>query len=109
MEASILLPLAQLDLGAPWSGRLVTSDASKVAQGLAYIYVDPPKVHEWSRWCSFRGDYTTLGDDGEIHPGPQKCCLHVADLPLEEFYWHEISRPGVDRHIGLEELAAEIW
>eukprot|EP00972_Heterocapsa_arctica_P041473 6115265-Heterocapsa_arctica.AAC.1 len=34
MEASILLPLAQLDLGAPWSGRLVTSDASKIAQGL---------------------------------------------------------------------------
>eukprot|EP00972_Heterocapsa_arctica_P057440 8475297-Heterocapsa_arctica.AAC.1 len=32
MEASLLLPLAQLDLGAPWSGRLVTSDASKVAQ-----------------------------------------------------------------------------
>eukprot|EP00972_Heterocapsa_arctica_P031664 4663000-Heterocapsa_arctica.AAC.1 len=43
MEASLLLPLAQLDLGASWSSRLVTSDASTVAQGLAYTYVDPPR------------------------------------------------------------------
>ena len=67
------------------------------------------EVQRWARFCSFRGDYTSLEVDGEYYAGPSRCHLHVADFDLHGRHWHEQGRPGLDRHITLEELAAQVW
>eukprot|EP00974_Lingulodinium_polyedra_P048958 4704619-Lingulodinium_polyedra.AAC.1 len=79
-----------MDLGAAWSGRVETSDASCQGHGRAYAFVDPPTVQRWARWCNFRGTYTSDLEDFELRPEEDsRCPLHVADFPLEQFFWHE--------------------
>ena len=56
LEATLLLPLATLDLTAPFSSRVVCTDASGFGHGLAYTAVAPDVVQRWSRACVHRGD-----------------------------------------------------
>ena len=67
------------------------------------------EVQRWARFCSFRGDYTGFEIDGEYYAGPSRCHLHVADFDFQGRHWHGQKRPGLDRHITLEELAAQVW
>ena len=112
-EAACLLPLAQLRLSSPWSNRVVTTDAARAKgaarQGLAYTYLKGGEVQRWARFFSFRRDYTSLEIGGGYYAGPSRCHLHVADFDLRGRHWHEQGCPGLDRHITLEELAAQVW
>ena len=35
--------------------------------------------------------------------------MKLAEVILDKYYWHTVSRPGFDRHITLEEAAAHNW
>ena len=109
MEASLLAPLAQMELSAPWAPTVQCTDAAPGGHGLAYAQALVREIQRWVRYCSFRGDYTTLKEDGELYPGPDRCHLVVANLLLKGYHWHEVSRPGGFRHISEEEFAASNW
>ena len=109
MEASLLALLAQMELSAPWAPTVQCTDAAPGGHGLAYAQAPVPEIQRWVRYCSFRGDYTTLKEDGELYPGPGRCHLVVANLPLKDYHWHEVSRPGGFRHISEEEFVASNW
>lgn len=91
----------ELGLRLVWPGR--HDRRLPAGQGFAYTHISPEKARQWSRWCNFRVDHTGLFPDQD-----SKCHLLTAQLPLEECWWREISRPAGTRHIVYEELAAEL-
>ena len=84
LEALLLLPLATLDLRAPFCERVVCTDASSYAHGLAYAKVPAEMVQRWSRACVHRGD-AAYGHEGVefVHQDPI-CPMGKVDFPLHE-------------------------
>ena len=112
--SAILLPLCTMKLGeesAPWSNRVVASDASPGGHGLAYTRLDPGEVRDWASWASHRGDYTCLDEKFEhmAVPFDERTHLRKVKLPLEGRWWSTVPRPGGHRHITIEEYAAFVW
>ena len=64
MEASILLPLCQLDFSAGWAPHVVATDACPGGHGISYTRVPLSEQQRWGAYVSFRGDYTTLQTEG---------------------------------------------
>ena len=109
MEASLLVPLCQLDFAAGWATHVVATDACPGGHGLSYAVVPVEEQKRWGAYVSFRGDYTTLATDGDLYPGPEVCCLKRATLPLKNYHWFGVHRPGGHKMICLEEFAAANW
>lgn len=109
LEGLLLAPLGQRNLSAPWSSRVYCSDACPGGHGLAYTSVSKAEQQRWTRYCSFRGDYSTLKVVDDLYVGPDVFPPRVANLPLKDYCWHEVSRLGGCRHISLEELRAGNW
>eukprot|EP00974_Lingulodinium_polyedra_P117111 11161862-Lingulodinium_polyedra.AAC.1 len=54
--SALLLPLAQMRLGVPWSPRAVATDASPGGHGMAYATIGSDTPAEWGRWACHRGE-----------------------------------------------------
>ena len=110
MEACCLLPLSQMCVGSPFSPIIQCSDAAPGGHGLAYSHIGCDEAQRWTRFCSYRGDYTMLVEDQDLQADPDdRCTLVVAQLPLTDYKWVEVGRPGGFKHIALEEFAAQNW
>ena len=105
----MLLPICQLDFSAGWAPHVVATDACPGGHGISYTRVPLSEQQRWGAYVSFRGEYTSLQADGDLYPGPDVCCLKRANLPLGQFHWHGIHRPGGHRMICLEEFSAANW
>ena len=109
LEATLLLPLATLDLSAPFCGRVICTDASSYGHGLAYTKVDTETTQRWSRACVHRGDSSSgLAGPEFVYRDPI-CPMGKVDFPLDKYFWHEVSRPGGGQHIVYEEFDASLW
>ena len=110
IEAVTLLPLSQMCLSAPFSPTVQCTDAAPGGHGIAYTLVGSEECQRWTRYCSFRGCRTTLQDDLDLRPDLEDVCpLVVAQLPLHQYRWVEVGRPGGFRHIAIEEFEAQNW
>jgi len=108
MAAVALLPLAQFSLAAPFSTRVVASDASPGGHGLSYGHVSEDTVASWARMSVFKGDYATLLDDIHLVPVDHRPLRRV-QLDLSGIRWKHVGRPGGWRFIHLEETHALRW
>eukprot|EP00974_Lingulodinium_polyedra_P102891 9960393-Lingulodinium_polyedra.AAC.1 len=70
MEASLLLPLCQMDFSAGWAPQVAATDACPGGHGIAYAQVPVAEEQRRGAYVSFQGDYTTLAVDGDLYPGP---------------------------------------
>ena len=107
---ALFLPHAAIDFCMPWSCRIEASDASPGGHGRAYTSVPEHVARAWGALAAHRGDYTTLLDLHQLNEPPVGAShMQKAVLPVDDYYWHEIPRPGFTRHIALEEYAAFNW
>lgn len=112
--SALLLPFAEMSLGqerAPWSERVVCSDAAPGGHGLAYARVPTSELAAWAQHACHKGDYSVLrGLYEHLRFDEQRASvMKKAELPLSKYRWSEISRPGYYRHITLEEALAHLW
>ena len=108
LMAAILLPFASFSLCAPFSDRVVATDASPGGHGMSYARATEHDVARWARMACFRGDYTTLNDDLDVVPSDH-LPLRRAAVDCEGLRWHHVGRPGGWRWIHLEETRALGW
>ena len=109
LEAALLLPLATMNLGAEWSGKVTMSDAAPGGHGKTAASVPPALVQRWARFAEFRGDHTHLTEDLDLDPGVVKRPVFKADPPWQDYWWTEVARPGGFQNIALEEWDAVLW
>lgn len=112
--SALLLLFAEMCLGeaaAPWSERVVCSNAAPGGHGLAYARVPREEVAAWSQHACHKGGFSVLHGLYE-HFGfdaAKASVMKKAELPLQLFRWSEVARPGFYRHITVEEAAAHVW
>ena len=107
---AVLLPASCMDLSLEWSTRVVATDAAPGGHGEAYTFADETTVRSWASLASHRGDYTTLlADRGLDVPVEGASFMSKASLPIDDFWWYEVPKPGGFSHIALEEYAAHNW
>lgn len=109
--SALLLPFAEMafwEANAPWSERVVCSDAAPGGHGLAYARVPREEVAAWSQHACHKGDYSVLRGLYEhlSFDESNASVMKKAELPLT---WSEVARPGFCRHITVEEAAGWGW
>ena len=107
MSMLALLPCMTMRLRAPFSPRVFCSDAAPGGHGISYALAPTEQVQDWCRLCDYKGSYTQLSWDGDPDVLPKSGHqLEKVALPLRNFSWKHVGRPGGYRHILLEEAAA---
>lgn len=110
MMACILLPFMQIDLRAQWSARVECSDAAPGGHGRAWTSYPSGLVSEISRLCTNKGIYTNIRTEHGVELNEEGVCpLQQVRIPVDEYSWKTIGRPGGYKHITLEEAAALNW
>ena len=107
---AILLPAVTMNLAKPWSRRVVSTDAAPGGHGEAYTFATEEVVQSWATLACHRGEYTSLlAEHGLEAPQAGVSNMCHAYLPLKEYWWTEIPKPGGWAHIALEEYDAFNW
>ena len=98
------------EASAPWSSTVLCSDASPGGHGLAYAHVPEPQVRSWAQAAYHRGDaFALYGKFEHLRVDPAKASvMNKAKLPLDDYRWTLLGRPGFYRHITFEEASAHV-
>ena len=108
--AAVFLPLVFIDLTTPWCSRVVATDAAPGGWGEAYTEVSLPTLHSWASLACQRGDYASPLEEGLLDaPDESVSKMSKAHLPLSQYGWSEVPRPGWTSHIALAEYGAYCW
>jgi hypothetical protein len=108
--ATLLLPVTQMDLGAPFCERVEITDASLTGFGRAWARLPEDVVADICRLSDSRGIYTNLSfDTGVALSEVGRCALEKVRWPLDDVKWTTLGAPATRSHIGLGEADAANW
>lgn len=92
---ALLMPLACVHLGHPFSSRAFCSDASPGGHGFCDDSAPVDDVPGWCRMAEFRGDHSQLCEEEALHaPAPGAPPPARVSLQLAAMWWRRIGRPG---------------
>ena len=105
--ATILLPVTQMDLGAPFRERVEITDASLTVLGRVWARLPEDVVVDICRLSDNRGVYTNLSfDTGVALSEAGRCALEKVRWPIDDVKWTRLGAPAARSHIGLGEADA---
>ena len=102
-----LVPLLEIDLAAPFCGRVEASDARPGGHGRAWAQWSDHDVHEACRLVEGRGWYTSLSSQFSLSDVDERqCAAQQLKFDPAAWSWKKAGRPGGFGHINLEEASA---